>query len=103
MYQRQARFEQTIVLRKHDTENVIVGVQYDIQTVVRQELLFCNVTIWRNYMTGDDTYDEIVYSSHKGDLAVSLGKKNSNYEDRLVENIAGGDCLHRYRLVCDRI
>jgi hypothetical protein len=54
-------------------------------------------------MTGDDTYDEIVYSSHKGDLAVSLGKKNSNYEDRLVENIAGGDCLHRYRLVCDRI
>lgn len=38
-------------------------------------------------MTGDDTHDEIVYSLYKGDLTVSLGKKNSNYEDRLVENV----------------
>ncbi len=39
MYQGQARFERTIVLRMHDTENVFVGVQCDIQAVVKQELI----------------------------------------------------------------
>ncbi len=65
MYQGQARFERTIVLRMHDTENVFVGVRCDIQAVVKQELLFCNVAIQRKYMSGDDAYDEIVYNVYK--------------------------------------